>query len=102
MDVKESYFPGPIDSQLTYTHPEVNFTNITNAPSPLTLSNLFDLNADGTNDVYLSSNDDFTKYPSWLNGSKPDSTGKTAGDPSCAIIVAQKPNNTIDVFYMVR
>lgn len=96
---QEAYFPAAWSSQLQNTHPEVNFQNVTGAPSPLTLDNLSQLNALGGTNVSLSSNDDFTKYPAWLSGIKPDSTGKVAGDPSSAIVVAQKPNNTVDVFY---
>lgn len=96
----ESYFPAPIDSQLTNTQPEVNFTVVSNAPNPLTLSNLNSLNADGGSSVALSSKDDFTKYPPWLNGTKPDSTGKVAGDPSSAIIVSDRGNGTVYAFYM--
>ena len=100
MDTAETFFPGPISSQLLHTQPEVNFTVVKGAPSPLTLDNLADLNSLGGTGVTLSSTDDFTKYPSWLNGTKPDSTGKVAGDPSAAIIVRDLGNGTVYAFYM--
>ncbi|KAI4141134.1 MAG: hypothetical protein LQ340_007718, partial [Diploschistes diacapsis] len=100
LDASESYFPGPISSQLLNTQPEVNFTAVSGAPSPLTLSNLNSLNSLGGSNVSLSSTNDFTKYPAWLNGTKPDSSGKVAGDPSAAIIVNDYGNGTVYAFYM--
>ena len=73
---------------------------ITNAPSPLTLDNLADLNALGGPNVSLSSTDDFTKFPAWLNGVKPDSTGKAAGDPSMVLAVNDLGNGTVTAFYL--
>jgi hypothetical protein len=100
LDTQEDYFPGAISSQLQNTQPEVNFQPLTGGPSPLTLDNLSDLNALGGSNVSLSSKDDFTTYPSWLNGTRPDSTGKVAGDPSAAIIVNDYGNGTVYAFYM--
>ena len=100
LDTSETFFPGAISSQLTNTQPEVNSTVVSGAPNPLTLDNLADLNALGGTNVALSSKDDFTKYPPWLNGTKPDSTGEVAGDPSAAIIVNDYGNGTVYAFYM--
>ena len=100
LDENETFFPGAISSQLVNTKPEVNFTAVSGAPSPLTLDNLADLNADGGSSVALSSIDDFTKYPAWLNGTKPASSGKVSGDPSAAIIVNDYGNGTVYAFYM--
>ena len=100
LDSGDSYFPSPVDGFLNYTTPKVNNVTVVDAPSPLTLSNLADLNSKGGTNVALCSNDDFTKYPPWLNGSKPDGSHKTAGDPSAAIIVNDKGNNTVIAFYM--
>ena len=68
--------------------------------SPWTLSNLADLNSKGGTNVALCSNDDFTKYPPWLNGNKPDGSGKTAGSPSAAIIVNDQGGGKVLAFYM--
>ena len=100
MDSGDTYFPSPIDGFLKYTTPKVNNVTVADAPSPLTLSNLADLNSKGGSKVALSSNDDFTKYPSWLTGNKPDSSHKTAGDPSAAIIINDKGSDTVIAFYM--
>ena len=83
-----------------HTKPELNFAPITNAPSPLTLSNLGSLNALGGKDVYLTSVDDITTNPAWLNGVKPDGSGKTNGAVSSAVIVNDKGDGTVDAFYM--
>ena len=100
LDTQESFFPGAISSQLEHTSPTVNFTAISGAPSPLTLSNLDSLNSLGGRDVALSSTDDFTKYPAWLDGTKPDGNGKVAGDPSAAIIVRDDGGGRVLAFYM--
>ena len=66
----------------------------------MTLDNLDSLNADGGKSVYLTSIDDITTNPTWLNGVKPDSTGKTGGATSVAIIVNDRGNGEVDAFYM--
>ena len=95
LDTAETYNPGPISSQLLYTAPSVQ-----GSPNPLTLDNLSQLNSLGGSSVSLNSKDDFTTYPSWLNGVAPDSTGKVGGDPSSAIIVNDYQNGTVYAFYM--
>lgn len=74
----------------------MNFAAVPNAPNPLTLDNLNSLG----NDAYLTSNDDITKNPAWLNGVKPDGSGKTQNAVSAAIIVNDKGNGNVDAFYM--
>lgn len=58
-------------AQLDNTHPTINFTNITGAPSPLTLNNLAQLNNKGGTNVYLTSdgvsNATFSKRASILS-----------------------------------
>ena len=68
----------------------------------MTLNNLNSLNDYGTGgtDVYLTSLDDITTNPSWLNGVKPDSTGKTDGATSVAVIVNDHGGGLVDAFYM--
>ena len=98
----ENYFPSDIGTQLVHTKPEINFTVIAGYENPLTLNNLNSLNNYGTGgtDVYLTSLDDITTNPTWLNGIKPDSTGKTDGATSVAVIVNDHGGGLVDAFYM--
>lgn len=98
----ENYFPSDIGAQLVNTKPEVNTTVIEGYESPLTLNNLDSLNGygNGGKDVYLTSVDDITTNPVWLNGVKPDSTGKTSGATSVAVIVNDHGDGLVDAFYM--
>lgn len=70
------------------------------APRPLTLDNLGTLNGLGGPNVYLTSVDDITKNPAWLQGVKPDGTGKTNGAVSATIIVNDHGNGNVDAFYL--
>ena len=102
LDEGEQYFPSDIFEQVRNTNPHINFTEISDPPSPLTLYNLDELNGYGNKgyNVFLTSPIDVTTSPSWLNGVVPDSYGKTKGATSCAIIVNNQGNGTVDVFYM--
>ncbi|KAL3426070.1 vacuolar protein sorting-associated protein 62 [Phlyctema vagabunda] len=102
LDEAERYFPSDIAAQLENTHPDVNFSIITEAPSPLTLENLDALNDFGDNgtNVYLTSTIDVTTNPTWLEGIVPDSTGKTNGATSCIIITTDHGAGLVDAFYM--
>lgn len=73
---------------------------VNGAPNPLTLDNLASLNALGGDTIYLTSVDDVTKNPAWLNGVKPDGNGKTNGATSCAVIVNDRGSGNVDAFYM--
>lgn len=97
---QDPYFPSDIGAQVQHTKPEVNFTAVSNVPSPLTLDNLDSLNASGGANVYLTSVDDITTNPAWLNGVKPDASGKTDGAVSTAIIVNDHGSGHVDAFYM--
>ncbi|MCJ1261006.1 hypothetical protein MMC22_000870 [Lobaria immixta] len=97
---QDPYFPSDIGAQLLHTKPEVNFAVVQGATSPLTLDNLASLNGLGGTNVYLTSVDDVTKNPAWLNGVKPDGTGKTNGAVSTAIIVNDHGSGNVDAFYM--
>lgn len=50
--------------------------------------------------MYLTSNEDVTTHPAWLNGVKPDGTGKSGDAVSCAIITNDRGNGELDAFYM--
>lgn len=91
---EETYFPTDLNTFLAHTTPQTDYTPVFNAPDPLNLSTLSQL---GT-DVYLTSNNDVTTDPEWLQGTAPSSNSTTSGVNS-AIIVNSKPDNTIDVFY---
>jgi hypothetical protein len=109
LDKNELYLPSDIGSQLAHTNPTLNVTTIKNAPAPLSLSDLEQLNAIGNCDVdhfsncpiYLTSKDNVTANPPWLNGVLPDPvTGEAAGTKSCAIIVNDHGNGIVDAYYM--
>jgi hypothetical protein len=102
LDISEQYFPSDIYAQVINTDPHINFTEIENPPSPLTLENLDSLNQYGNkgHNVYLTSTLDVTTSPRWLDGIVPDSYGKTNGATSCAIIVNNHGNGSVDAFYM--
>ena len=51
-------------------------------------------------DVWLTSNDDVTKDPTWIKGTKPNGQGKTEGATTAAIIVNDKGDGNVDAFYM--
>ena len=98
----DQYRPSDINAQLSNTNPQVNFTSISGAPSPLTLDNLDQLNqfggSNGSN-VYLTSNTPAYNNPSYLLGVTPDSSGKTDGATACAVIVNDHGSGLVDVFY---
>lgn len=100
----EKYLPSDIGAQLNNTHPDLNFTAITDGPKPLTLDNLNDLNnVNGANDganVYLTSNENVATNPAYLNGVLPDSKGSTSPAVSCAVIVVDRGSNSVDAFFM--
>lgn len=80
---QDPYLPSDLGAQLQHTKPEVNFVTVPNLPA-LTLDNLDILNNAGNTSVYLTSVDDITTNPAWLNGVKPDSNGRTNGAVSTA------------------
>jgi hypothetical protein len=92
----EQYYPADLQAHLSNTVPEINFTPVANVANPLTLNNLDTL----SQDVYLTSKNDVTKYPAWIKGVKPDGSGKTNNAVSAAVIVNDKGNGNVDAFYM--
>lgn len=102
---KDPYRPSDIGTQLVSTTPKKHNQAALPAgsvPSPLTLDNLDQLNAlgNGGSDIYLTSNDDVSTNPEWLLGVTPDSEGKVHNAKTCVIIVAEKDNGIVDVFYV--
>lgn len=98
---EETFFPGPIADQLAHTRPQINFTNIAGQlPADLNLNDLSLLNAHGGENIALTSRDDFTRLPAWLHGTKPDQSGRVAGQPSSAILTRALGNGTLFAFYM--
>lgn len=97
----DPYRPSDIGAQLENTHPEVNFGTVDGAPNPLTLDNLSQLNdLGGDNEVFLTSKRDITTNPAYLEGVAPDDSGKTGDAVTCAIIVNDHGDGTVDAFYM--
>ncbi|KAL8935433.1 MAG: hypothetical protein Q9216_005425 [Gyalolechia sp. 2 TL-2023] len=96
---EDPYFPSDIGAQLLHTKPEVDFNVVDGAPNPLTLENLSSLNALGGRSIYLTSVDDITTNPPWLDGVKPDGNGKTNGATSCVVVVNDRGSGYVDAFY---
>ncbi|KAF2025635.1 hypothetical protein EK21DRAFT_76036 [Setomelanomma holmii] len=92
----ETYFPTDLKVFLDNTTPRVNFNEVSGPSKPLTLDNVNQMG----NDVYLTSNDDVTKDPEWIKGTKPDSSGRTNNAITAAVIVNDKGNGNVDAFYM--
>lgn len=85
------------------TRPQVKFVELAGAAPELTLNNLDTLNAlssDGGRDIYLTSVDDVTTNPAWLDGYAPDpTTGKTGDAVTSLIIVTDRGGGNVDAFY---
>lgn len=94
---EDPYKPSDIAAQLANTEPKVKFEVVGNGP--YTLDNLADLNALGGKDVYLTSKVKADLKPEYFHGVLPDSDGKTDGAVSCAIIVNDHGDGTVDAFY---
>ncbi|KAF2132333.1 hypothetical protein P153DRAFT_394487 [Dothidotthia symphoricarpi CBS 119687] len=92
----DPYLPTDFQLFLNNTTPRVNFAAVPGPSNPLTLSNLDQVSAD----AYLTSNDDVTKNPSWIKGTKPDASGKTNNAITASVIVNDKGNGVVDAFYM--
>jgi hypothetical protein len=81
------------------------FQKISFPPPDLTLTNLDRLNifADGSKSVYLTSNDDITKHPKWLEGIDVKNDGQKKGEEKTSVVVVvtreELGKGTQDVFY---
>jgi len=98
---EDPYRPADIGQQLVHTTPMVNWTEVVGAPSPLTLDNLDSLNALGDTSVFLTSKEGINAnpQPDWFKGVTPNAAGKTEGAVSCAIVVYDHGDGTVDAFY---
>lgn len=98
---QDAYRPGDLQAQLDHTTPEVNWTDVQDAPSPLTLNNLDQLNNLGNTSVYLTSHEgiDANPEPVWFRGITPDAEGRIGNATGCAIIVVDHGKGTVDAFY---
>lgn len=91
--------PSDIGNQVAHTVPKIKGIVVANAPSPLTLDNLDQLNALGGKDVWLTSREGIIAYPKWFNGVAPDGNRKTNDAITCAIITVDKGSGVLDAFY---
>ncbi|KAL2219209.1 hypothetical protein M432DRAFT_338204 [Thermoascus aurantiacus ATCC 26904] len=98
---EDPYRPADIGQQLVHTTPMVNWTEVVGVPSPLTLDNLDSLNALGDTSVFLTSKEGINAnpQPDWFKGVTPNAAGKTEGAVSCAIVVYDHGDGTVDAFY---
>jgi hypothetical protein len=80
---KEVYRPSSIAAQVAHTHPELNFDRLNTI-------------ADGGKSVYLTSNDDITAHPTWLEGVE---MGKMSEEKTSVVIVVDKGEGIVDAFY---
>lgn len=99
LHTQDPYWPSDISAQLANTEPKVDFQVVNNAPSPLTLDNLANLNDLGGENVYLTSKTKPDQNPEYLRGVLPNENGKTDGAVSSAIIVNDHGDGTVDAFY---
>ncbi|PNS19617.1 hypothetical protein CAC42_7461 [Sphaceloma murrayae] len=96
----DPYRPSDIGATLPNTTPNVNFGPLPNVANPLTLDNLDSLNNQGGPDIWLTSNQDVTTSPAWLNGVLPDAYGSTVDAIPGTVVVVDKGNGVVDAFYM--
>ena len=89
---KEQWWPSDVAVHLTHVMPEVNFSVI--APS-VTFQNISSLSSD----VCLTSKDDVSKSPAWLNSvvGMPDANGVSSAPTT--IVLVNKPGGILDAFF---
>lgn len=101
LDKDERYFPSDIATHIEKTTPFIGLKPLEPAPK-VSVDNLDSLNKFNTKEgqVFLTSTEEVEKKPAYLLGVKPDSSGKTVGATSCAVIVTDHGDGTVDAFYM--
>lgn len=55
-------------------------------------------NSNNGKDIYLTSNEDITANPTWIEGIKPDAEGRIE-EKIGVIVMVEKENGVVDVFY---
>lgn len=94
--------PSDIRTHLSNTEARTDYARIPSAPSPLTLSNLDSLNEFGNDgdDVYLTVQpDDAVPDAGFLRGTTPNEAGETEDATTSVVIVNDKGDGVVDVFY---
>jgi Vacuolar protein sorting-associated protein 62 len=91
--------PSDIASQVGNTVPKTKGVVVANAPTPLILDNLDQLNALGGKDIWLTSKEGIMAYPKWFHGVTPDEHRKTNNATPCAIVTVDKGKGILDAFY---
>jgi hypothetical protein len=90
--------PSSIAAQLANTTPQVAFKPVVLSSTPLTLDNLDQLNSLGGKDVHLTSNDDISTNPKWLEGVDINLPG-SGSEKRSVVIVVDKGGGVVDAFY---
>ncbi|KAJ6117423.1 Vacuolar protein sorting-associated protein 62 [Penicillium capsulatum] len=98
---QETYYPSDLQQQLDHTTANVNWTAVETTSSPVTLSNLDQLNSLGNTSVYLTSHEgiDANPEPAWFRGIKPDHEGRLGTGTGSAIITVDHGSGKVDAFY---
>jgi Vacuolar protein sorting-associated protein 62 len=91
--------PSDVAAQVAHTIPKVKGVAVAQAPSPLTLNNLDQLNTLGGRDVWLTSEKGIQAYPKWFYGVAPDENHQTKSVTSCAVVTVDKGKGILDAFY---
>jgi hypothetical protein len=55
-------------------------------------------NSNGGKDIYLTSNDDITANPKWIEGIKPNDKGEIV-EKTGVVVIVEKGDGVVDVFY---
>ena len=91
-------------TQVQHSVPKFNLNALpANITLPeLNLDNLDILNqyANGGVDLYLTSKDDISKNPSWLEGQAVAADGSISDAKTTVVIVAEKAGGIVDAFYV--
>lgn len=93
-----------LTSFLRHTSPAMDRVYTPAVNSPKDLEGLHYLNALGNDwgkDIYLTSRDNITSNPVWLDGAKIDTVGGAKCARTGAIIIVEKGEGVVDVFYFI-